>query len=125
MFFFLIVLRPPRSKLTDTLFPYTTLFRSLAAGLHRWVAYRPAEVWHEQQAGNARNHESRPPVNDLSDQSTCQRANGHPEGCGEIEQGNGAAALIGRVIVRNQRERWRRATGFAEAHTQQIGRAHV
>src|SRR3546814_16237665 len=107
MFFFLIVLRPPRSKLTDTLFPYTTLFRSLAAGLHRGVADRPAEVWHEQQAGNARNHESRPPVNDLSDQSTCQRANGHPEGCGEIEQGNGAAALIGRVIVRNQRERWR------------------
>src|SRR3546814_10401687 len=92
--------------------------QTLAAGLHRWVADRPAEVWHEQQAGNARNHESRPPVNDLSDQSTCQRANGHPEGCGEIEQGNGAAALIGRVIVRNQRERWRRATGFAEAHTQ-------
>src|SRR3546814_18607005 len=47
--------------------------QTLAAGLHRWVADRPAEVWHEQQAGNARNHESRPPVNDLSDQSTCQR----------------------------------------------------
>src|SRR3546814_2644040 len=86
---------------------------TLAAGLHRWVADRPAEVWHEQQAGNARNHESRPPVNDLSDQSTCQRANGHPEGCGEIEQGNGAAALIGRVIVRNQRER-------SEEHTSEI-----
>src|SRR3546814_19261825 len=28
-FFFLIVLRPPRSTLTDTLFPYTTLFRSV------------------------------------------------------------------------------------------------
>src|SRR3546814_20660428 len=27
-FFFLIILRPPRSTLTDTLFPYTTLFRS-------------------------------------------------------------------------------------------------
>src|SRR3546814_7968265 len=26
--FFLMILRPPRSTLTDTLFPYTTLFRS-------------------------------------------------------------------------------------------------
>src|SRR3546814_19547257 len=29
--FFVIVLRPPRSTLTDTLFPYTTLFRSSPA----------------------------------------------------------------------------------------------
>src|SRR3546814_20617681 len=29
--FFLIIRRPPRSTLTDTLFPYTTLFRSLMA----------------------------------------------------------------------------------------------
>src|SRR3546814_16837874 len=28
VFFFLMRLRPPRSKRTDTLFPYTTLFRS-------------------------------------------------------------------------------------------------
>src|SRR3546814_19160361 len=30
-FFFLKLQRPPRSKLTDTLFPYTTLFRSFGA----------------------------------------------------------------------------------------------
>src|SRR3546814_14796626 len=30
-FFFLMIRRPPRSTRTDTLFPYTTLFRS---GLH-------------------------------------------------------------------------------------------
>src|SRR3546814_8071793 len=29
-FFFLIIRRPPRSTRTDTLFPYTTLFRSTA-----------------------------------------------------------------------------------------------
>src|SRR3546814_11857928 len=29
-FFFLMILRPPRSTRTDTLFPYTTLFRSRA-----------------------------------------------------------------------------------------------
>src|SRR3546814_1324334 len=28
MFFFLMIQRPPRSTRTDTLFPYTTLFRS-------------------------------------------------------------------------------------------------
>src|SRR3546814_15911632 len=31
--FFLMLLRPPRSTRTDTLFPYTTLFRSRAAAL--------------------------------------------------------------------------------------------
>src|SRR3546814_16725091 len=30
MFFFLMIRRPPRSTRSDTLFPYTTLFRSLA-----------------------------------------------------------------------------------------------
>src|SRR3546814_16743439 len=29
-FFFLMIRRPPRSTRTDTLFPYTTLFRSVA-----------------------------------------------------------------------------------------------
>src|SRR3546814_19293702 len=29
MLFFLIIRRPPRSTRTDTLFPYTTLFRSI------------------------------------------------------------------------------------------------
>src|SRR3546814_10343531 len=36
-FFFLIVRRPPKSTRTDTLFPYTTLFRSRPAE-HRVVA---------------------------------------------------------------------------------------
>src|SRR3546814_13920853 len=31
-FFFVMIRRPPRSTRTDTLFPYTTLFRSLVAG---------------------------------------------------------------------------------------------
>src|SRR3546814_12066456 len=32
-FFFLMIRRPPRSTRTDTLFPYTTLFRSLPGKL--------------------------------------------------------------------------------------------
>src|SRR3546814_9601392 len=35
LFFFLMIRRPPRSTRTDTLFPYTTLFRSHAGGDHR------------------------------------------------------------------------------------------
>src|SRR3546814_14562406 len=31
--FFLMIRRPPRSTRTDTLFPYTTLFRSLSPGI--------------------------------------------------------------------------------------------
>src|SRR3546814_11169139 len=32
LFFFLMIRRPPRSTRTDTLFPYTTLFRSQGKG---------------------------------------------------------------------------------------------
>src|SRR3546814_4626504 len=35
MLFFLMIRRPPRSTRTDTLFPYTTLFRSYAEGASR------------------------------------------------------------------------------------------
>src|SRR3546814_9887904 len=34
MLFFLMIRRPPRSTRTDTLFPYTTLFRSDVASFH-------------------------------------------------------------------------------------------
>src|SRR3546814_14328356 len=37
LWFFVMVRRPPRSTRTDTLFPYTTLFRSLSVGLDRGV----------------------------------------------------------------------------------------
>src|SRR3546814_17773478 len=33
LFFFLMIRRPPRSTRTDTLFPYTTLFRSADTGI--------------------------------------------------------------------------------------------
>src|SRR3546814_223177 len=38
MFFFLMIRRPPRSTRTDTLFPYTTLFRSRKEGAWTFVA---------------------------------------------------------------------------------------
>src|SRR3546814_13466691 len=39
--FFLMIRRPPRSTRTDTLFPYTTLFRSLSCSMSE---VRPTEV---------------------------------------------------------------------------------
>src|SRR3546814_13668548 len=41
-FFFLMIRRPPRSTRTDTLFPYTTLFRS--PWLHSVACSRPRAV---------------------------------------------------------------------------------
>src|SRR3546814_6809420 len=37
LFFFLIIRRPPRSTRTDTLFPYTTLFRSNQRPVVTWT----------------------------------------------------------------------------------------
>src|SRR3546814_3397948 len=44
VFFFLMIRRPPRSTRTDTLFPYTTLFRSHvpASTLNKLLTERPA-----------------------------------------------------------------------------------
>src|SRR3546814_5570434 len=62
-----MIRRPPRSTRTDTLFPYTTLFRSLAAGnprggrcamgvaAHTAVArLQPAAIAHDRAAPGAR-----------------------------------------------------------------------
>src|SRR3546814_14756651 len=43
-FFFLMIRRPPRSTRTDTLFPYTTLFRSEVASRLRDIAPERATV---------------------------------------------------------------------------------
>src|SRR3546814_8474599 len=43
-FFFLMIRRPPRSTRTDTLFPYTTLFRSLLANWAKRYAEHHPEV---------------------------------------------------------------------------------
>src|SRR3546814_1134131 len=41
-FFFLMIRRPPRSTRTDTLFPYTTLFRSVRCPCRRGGCRSPA-----------------------------------------------------------------------------------
>src|SRR3546814_4073636 len=58
--FFLMIRRPPRSTRTDTLFPYTTLFRSALAA-HDWILSidadeavsegLEAEIWQLKKSG--------------------------------------------------------------------------
>src|SRR3546814_15600972 len=50
LFVFLIIRRPPRSTRTDTLFPYTTLFRSDGVAI---VERFWAEVWTQPQNPDA------------------------------------------------------------------------
>src|SRR3546814_17490013 len=48
-FFFLMIRRPPRSTRTDTLFPYTTLFRSVQSSID---AHRPqGRFWYLHYVG--------------------------------------------------------------------------
>src|SRR3546814_6911451 len=50
-FFFLTIRRPPRSTRTDTLVPYTTLFRSPACCLVGGRTSRPAAFAHPAATG--------------------------------------------------------------------------
>src|SRR3546814_14504418 len=53
--FFLMIRRPPRSTRTDTLFPYTTLFRS-------FPGRQGAARHHHRHRGRHRRHRRRPEV---------------------------------------------------------------
>src|SRR3546814_3351193 len=57
-FFFLMIRRPPRSTRTDTLFPYTTLFRSLVEDIdHQDVRPQRHDLFRHQ--GVASRHRGR------------------------------------------------------------------
>src|SRR3546814_5891204 len=47
--YLLMIRRPPRSTRTDTLFPYTTLFRSFNAGAPKARSPAPAGPWQAAQ----------------------------------------------------------------------------
>src|SRR3546814_8151801 len=59
-FFFLRIRRPPRSTRTDTLFPYTTLFRSAAAGVDRSPAAPRAAAHPRLRTGAGAGEATRP-----------------------------------------------------------------
>src|SRR3546814_12269265 len=57
--FLLMIRRPPRSTRTDTLFPYTTLFRSIRTvgndGAYQTPIYHVFKQYREQMIGNKLN----------------------------------------------------------------------
>src|SRR3546814_960381 len=59
MFFFLMIRRPPRSTRTDTLFPYTTLFRSVGQ-----AQATPVSLVHTNTPSSSRHNGARPKGND-------------------------------------------------------------
>src|SRR3546814_15403650 len=50
LFFFLMIRRPPRSTRTDTLFPYTTLFRSNSGDQRTSRCLRPAALFNHRRS---------------------------------------------------------------------------
>src|SRR3546814_15838232 len=48
-FFFLMIRRPPRSTRTDTLFPYTTLFRSRACWFKSGLGHHLSPYTHQSK----------------------------------------------------------------------------
>src|SRR3546814_10867511 len=88
LFFLLMIRRPPRSTRTDTLFPYTTLFRS-TGGL------RGKGHWHHKVGHGSRRAAGRPTRRIAKPQGVPGVAGslgGELAGC-DLAQHNGAAAL--------------------------------
>src|SRR3546814_13655151 len=74
-FFFLMIRRPPRSTRTDTLFPYTTLFRSPDAelpGLSATGLRVPARQWRAASARARHLRDSRPRLQRRSEEHTSE-----------------------------------------------------
>src|SRR3546814_18462004 len=92
MFFFLMLRLPPRSTLTDTLFPYTTLFRSVADDRGRQADDRHAavDIDHLAQAHAARTP-ARSPTPDTAAANGIYRA-AEPDAAGGAGPARGAAA---------------------------------
>src|SRR3546814_7647764 len=64
-FFFLMIRRPPRSTRTDTLFPYTTLFRS-PDGIYAMLTKVMPPAWDEPHEAHATLHLMTNPIIDIT-----------------------------------------------------------
>src|SRR3546814_3630584 len=71
LFFFLMIRRPPRSTRTDTLFPYTTLFRSPTIDELR-AKWLPGMAWVAELDGQVAGWTAIQPVSDRSEEHTSE-----------------------------------------------------
>src|SRR3546814_9129183 len=112
-FLFLMIRRPPRSTRTDTLFPYTTLFRSAAAGLS---CHRFCRRMYPVDAGHAHGAVAGVDVGDLAGDAGRQVRTHEGRGVADVLDGDVAAKRGGGLEG---------AEHLAEVAHAQIGRAHV
>src|SRR3546814_17550768 len=112
-----MIRRPPRSTRTDTLFPYTTLFRSVDIGLGRKKA-RPDEIedGRKRKEGHADKHADTQRIRrafssgDIAREADQQRTETGPDQVGgEQGQRNRAGTQVGAHSVLH--ERLERAVG--------------
>src|SRR3546814_4879087 len=116
LIFFLMIRRPPRSTRTDTLFPYTTLFRSNPPFMPRFLSMKD---WNAPSPQGKKPKPLRPHV-DRRDQPPVRRV-GQPHRRLEAQrQGSGDGEANARARPPARLPRHAAGEGF-----EQIGRAHV
>src|SRR3546814_20927203 len=106
--FFLMIRRPPRSTRTDTLFPYTTLFRS-----HRPGKERAGPIYRRIAAGSGAG-----PLDLGNDRALGhgQVAHAHRNGQPHVRPLSGGAG-VGRLVRHRRGETWALADLPASART--------
>src|SRR3546814_4556529 len=111
-----MIRRPPRSTLTDTLFPYTTLFRSIVLAAHRPEQPGEGDVDADQrgsQEADIRPQQPEPAV-DVGDErlqeaiDDIEVVQGTKLPAGNNGMPRGAAGELGRAPRRRRRRGWRR-----------------
>src|SRR3546814_7009149 len=108
--------RPPRSTRTDTLFPYTMLFRSVSFGVvvHAaadWFTHRQQQHDGDKDAGNACGYEHPTPAIMLRDIATGHIGDQGYDPGAHIPQTHRRCAFTGAEIIGEQRHaRWRPAS---------------
>src|SRR3546814_19400111 len=107
-----MIRRPPRSTRTDTLFPYTTLFRSLLAiriGIGAARAFEAARLVHRHQRARALGDDA------LLEQHLRRRRRRTPAARGAI------IGLIAGPVLSHDSD----SEGLCDVPAGKIGRAHV
>src|SRR3546814_13284261 len=115
-----MIRRPPRSTRTDTLFPYTTLFRSQGRDAQRGVVDRP------RSGPAAAARDSRLAVATLRAGSAASAASNTEEEGGNDDDSGGTRSAV--VIVRGGSsglQQQQRIEGRCGRQSAEIGRAHV
>src|SRR3546814_14585094 len=122
--FFLRIRRPPISTLTDTLFPYTTLFRSKLVNALR-SAPKARGRWGEQQLRNVLETCGLSEYTDFTTEVSVDGDDGRLRPDAIIRVPGGRSLVIDAKVSLNAYQDAYAAVDETERLAHQIGRAHV